>query len=359
MENATTARNTRSLPAPSEAAPVPDPKPNLRRIPLPRRQSAPECPPNTVAARFRTPKERTSVVRFMSEQIDFLTDCNRLGTAINYRTVLKCLCGFLNGSDLSFRELTAPFVERYNEHLQRKGLVKNSVSFHMRILRAVYNKAARRGLTEQTHPFRNVYTGVDRTRKRAVDKGILARLTALELSCSGPLSLTRDLFLFSLYTRGMSFVDMAFLTRDNLTDGAIRYIRRKTKQPLCIRIEPCIQQIIDRYADADSCYIFPILKSEDAAAAYAQYRVAMTYYNRLLKRLSQMLGIQQGLSFYAARHSWATIARDNNVPVSVISAGMGHSSERTTRIYLTSLENSLIDNANRLILNTLNLAPSL
>ena len=309
---------------------------------------------NLPAARIRSPKQHPSVVRFMAEQIESLTDCNRLGTAINYRTALESLCGFLKGDDLPFRKLTAPFVERYSEYLQHKGLVKNSISFHMRILRAVYNKAARHGLTEQTYPFQNVYTGVDRTRKRAVDPGILARLIDLELSRHAPLALTRDLFLFSLYTRGMSFVDMAFLTRDNLIDGTIRYIRRKTKQPLCIRIEPCIRQLIDRYADADRRYLFPILKSEDAAEAYAQYRISMTYYNRQLKRLSQMLGIQQGLTFYAARHSWATLARDNNVPVSVISAGMGHTSERTTRIYLTTLENTLIDNANRLILNTLN-----
>ena len=80
----------------------------------------------------------------------------------------------------------------------------------------------------------------------------------------------------------------------------------------------------------------------------------MNYYNSQLKRLSQMLGLQQGLSFYAARHSWATLARDCNVPLPVISAGMGHTSERTTRIYLASLENSLIDNANKGILERIN-----
>ncbi len=152
----------------------------------------------------------------------------------------------------------------------------------------------------------------------------------------------------------MSFVDIAYLKRKNIIDGTICYYRRKTKQQLCIRIEPCIQRIIDSYADKDSPYIFPILKSEESVAAYSQYRVQMAYHNRLLKRLSKELRLQQSLSFYVARHSWATLARDNNVPVSVISAGMGHTSERTTQIYLTSLENSLIDNANKGILNQLN-----
>lgn len=306
-----------------------------------------------IVYQFNSHKQHLSVVGFISEQIQFLLGCNRLGTARNYRSAMECLRGYLAGRELSFLDLNAQFVERYNDYLIRKGLVKNSVSFHMRILRAVYNKAVRKGLAEQSHPFQNVYTGVDRTRKRAVDTGIISKLIELELSRSVPLSFTRDLFLFSLYTRGMAFVDMAFLKRENIIDGAITYIRRKTKQHLCIRIEPCIQQIIDRYAGRSDVYIFPILKNEDITEAYSQYRVSMTYYNRLLKRLSKMLGLQQGLSFYAARHSWATMARDCNIPVSIISAGMGHTSERTTRIYLTSLENSLIDSANRGILSRL------
>lgn len=307
-----------------------------------------------IVERFRSPEQHISFAGFMSEHIRLLTGCNRLGTAKNYRTVLESLNGFLGGRALSLTELTPQFVEQYSEHLLRRGLVRNSLSFHMRILRAVYNKAVGCGLLTQSNPFRNVYTGVDRTRKRAVDKSVIARLAELDLSKSAPLSLTRDLFLFSLYTRGMSFVDMAFLRRENIRDGEICYTRRKTGRQLSVRIEPCMQQIIDRYSGRGSRYLFPLVKSDDTAAAYSQYRVSMAYCNRLLKRLSRKLDLQQSLSFYAARHSWATLARDCNVPVSVISAGMGHSTERTTRIYLTSLENSLIDNANRGILNNLN-----
>lgn len=313
-----------------------------------------------IVARFHAPERHdVSVIGFMSGQIQFLLACDRVGTAKNYRSVLECLRVFLKGRDMTFPQMTSRFIERYNDYLRCKGLVRNSLSFHMRILRAVYNKAVREGLAEQSEPFRNVYTGVDRTRKRAVDKNIISKLIGLDLSRSAPLAFTRDLFLFSLYTRGMAFVDIAFLRQENIKDGTICYVRRKTRQQLCIRIEPCMQQIIDRYAGRSGTYIFPILKSEAAVEAYSQYRVSMSYCNRLLKRLSAMLGLQQGLSFYAARHSWATLARDCNVPVSVISAGMGHTSERTTRIYLTSLENSLIDNANRGVLSHLNHVSSL
>ena len=179
------------------------------------------------------------------------------------------------------------------------------------------------------------------------------------MSRSAPLSLARDLFLFSFYTRGMSFVDMAYLRRGHIRDGRIRYVRRKTGQEIVIRVEPEMQRIIERYADGERPYVFPVLKSENPEKAYAEYRTALTYYNRLLKRLCTLAGIPQRLSFYTARHSWATAARNHQVPVSVISAGMGHTSERTTQIYLTMLENSLIDNANRGILESLRCIVSL
>lgn len=331
----------------------------IRELETQKQQTGNEFSVTDITLRFHAPEHRTSFIEFMTGHIQFLLECNRLGTAKNYRTAMESLNGYLGGRCLSFTEITAQFAELYNEYLLRKGLVKNSISFHMRILRAVYNKAVRKGLAEQSNPFQNVYTGVDKTRKRAVNKDVIARLIGIDLSRSTPLAFARDIFLFSLYTRGMSFVDIAFLKHENIRDGAIYYSRRKTKQQLCIRIESCIRQIIDRYAGRSGVYVFPILKSKDTIEAYSQYRVQMAYNNRLLKRLSKMLGLQQGLSFYAARHSWATLARDSNVPVSIISAGMGHTSERTTRIYLTSLENSLIDNANEGILSQLNSVSSL
>ena len=299
-----------------------------------------------VVRRFRAPERNVSVTGFMQEQICFLSACGRIGTAVNYRKALESLRAFPGGGDLRFPEITPAWADLYQDHLRRRGLSKNSVSFHLRILRAVYNKAVRRQYAEPACPFRDACTGIADTRRRAVGEEIIARLLHVEIEEHSPMELARDLFLFSFYTRGMAFVDMAYLRRENIETGMLCYIRRKTGRLLRVRIEACIRDIIDRYAEPGRPWLFPILKSEDPAASYTQYRVALGYYNRLLKRLSRRIGLEHGLSFYTARHSWATMARNRNVPVSVISAGMGHSSERTTQIYLTSLENALIDNAN-------------
>ena len=305
-----------------------------------------------VIARFRNPGRFVSVLDFMNGQIRFLSECNRLGTALNYRRAADSLALFLNGRCLLLSELTARFIEQYSDHLLRKGLVRNSVSFHMRILRAVYNKAVRCGIVEQTHPFRNVYTGIDRTRKRAVGENVIARLIRMDLPDNAQLALTRDMFVFSFYTRGMSFVDMVYLRKTDIQEGIIRYARHKTGQQLAVRVEPCIRDIIDRYA-GPTPYVFPVLRGEEQIQCFNQYKTALRHYNRRLEKLSRLLGMEHGISSYTSRHTWATMARNHNIPISIISAGMGHSSERTTQIYLSTLENSVIDSANHDILEAL------
>ena len=303
-----------------------------------------------VADRFCAQSCGVGVTAFMREQIAQLTADNRLGTARNYTRTLRSFSGFLGGGELPFAAFTERLVEEYNAYLLRRGVVRNTVSFYMRILRSVYNKTVRRRLAEPASQFG------DRTRYRAIDERLIARLKSLDLPVSGALPLARDLFVFSYCMRGMAFVDMAFLRKKDMRDGAIHYVRRKTGQRMTVHLEPCMREIIGRYAPRtrDTPYLFPVLTAEDPARAYAQYQVALNYYNRLLKKLASLLGLDSGLSSYTSRHSWATAARNHNVPLPVISAGMGHTSERTTQIYLSALETSVIDSANRKILASLN-----
>lgn len=295
------------------------------------------------------------VLHFMRQQIELLLHARRLGTAGNYRRAHDSFSRFLQGNDLSLDQLTDRVVERYNVFLLRRGVVRNTVSFYMRILRAVYNKAVRRQLIPQRYPFAGVYTGIDRTRKRAVDRRMIARLDRLELEGDPALALARDLFLFSFCARGMAFVDVAYLRKSDVRGGTIRYARRKTGQVLCVGIEPKMRALIERYVtwDTDSPYVFPVLTARAEPQAYRQYQAALDTYNRMLAKLSGMIGADCKLTSYTARHSWATAARDCRVPISVISAGLGHASERTTQIYLSVLEDTVVDAANRKVLAVL------
>ena len=296
-----------------------------------------------IIKRYKSPKCNVSVLDFMQNQIRLMRNANRLGTALNYEKTMKNFTEFLGGVNLPFSAMTEQIIADYNAFLVQRGMVRNSISFYMRIMRAVYNKAVRQKLVEQSHPFTEVYTGIDRTRKRAVSESVISQLYKLNLAEGTPLALARDIFIFSYCTRGMAFVDIAYLKKENIQNGVICYVR----------IEPSIQRIIDRYSSALSPYVFPILTSTDTKEAYEEYQVAINNHNRQLRRLSKMLPAGCKLTSYTSRHSWATAARNHNVPISVISAGMGHTSEQTTQIYLTMLENSVIDDANQGLIRSL------
>ena len=306
-----------------------------------------------IVKRFKSPECHVLVLDFMQNQIRLMRNANRLGTALNYEKTMKNFVKFLGGVNLPFSAMTEQVIADYNAFLVQRGMVRNSISVYMRIMRAVYNKAVRQKLVEQSHPFTEVYTGIDRTRKRAVSESVISQLYKLNLAEGTPLALARDIFIFSYCTRGMAFVDIAYLKRENIQNGVICYARRKTGQLLSVRIEPSIQRIIDRYSSALSPYVFPILTSTETKPAYEEYQVAINNHNRQLRRLSKMLPAGCKLTSYTSRHSWATAARNHNVPISVISAGMGHTSEQTTQIYLTMLENSVIDDANQGLIRSL------
>lgn len=299
-----------------------------------------------IITRYHSLNHSESVLGYMRYHIQLMYEANRIATAQNYEKTLKNFLEFLNEKDIRFCDITEELIAKYNIFLINRGLVRNSVSFYMRIMRALYNKAVRQKLVIQTHPFTEVYTGIDYTRKRAVPESIIIELYQLKLDTESSIALARDIFIFSYCTRGMAFIDIAFLKKTDIQFGSIQYIRRKTRRLLSIKIEACIQRIIDQYASNLSPYVFPIITSTEAKQAYKEYQIAINKYNRLLGQLSRMISKGYKLTSYTARHSWATAARDHKIPISIISAGMGHTSEQTTQIYLATLENSVIDNAN-------------
>ena len=308
---------------------------------------------NEIIEKFYQTTADYSITDFFTQQIQKLKNDNRRGTARNYSKTLKSLKAFMKNTDSTFNIVTEQFVESYNTFLIQRGVVRNTISFYMRIFRSVYNKAVTQKIIEQTFPFKNVYTGVDRTRKRAVTETVISQLLSIDLKKSKALQFARDLFIFSFYARGMAFVDIVYLKKSNIQNGYITYVRHKTGQELTIRIETRLQNIINQYEKKDSPYLFPILNTEDVNKAYSQYEIALNYYNRQLKRLSKLLEPNINLSSYTPRHTWATTARNKNVPLSIISAGMGHSSEKTTLIYLTKIDNSIIDEVNKAIIDSI------
>lgn len=270
------------------------------------------------------------------------------GTVANYRSTLISFNQFLAQTGEPCR-LTRRLIVKYENWLRARGLLRNTTSFYMRNLRAMCRMLKDRGIKYDKAIFDDVYTGVDKTRKRAMAEQTLRIIKGCDLSSEPDLEYCRDLFLFSFYCRGMAFVDVAYLREENIHDGYIRYIRRKTGQTIEVRIEKCMQEIMARYPGKKG-YVFPVLTSTDPNWAYHQYRSGICTFNRMLKQLAAHLGISP-FSSYMSRHTWATIARDKQIPISVISESMGHSSEKVTQIYLASFSQQVLDDANRFVID--------
>ena len=302
-----------------------------------------------LAEECRKQISRQSLENFFLDEIQRQQRLSKHRTAEAYRTTLHYIMRW-HGGDVMLNEVDNHFVQEFESDMKRRGLAMNTISFYLRNFRAVYNRAVEMGLTSQRLPFRHTYTGVAKTIKRAIGLDEIKQIAQLPLTDGSVEAYARDMFMFSFYMRGMSPIDMANLKADNVRNGVLTYRRQKTGQALSIRWERCMQQIVDRYQSLSEGYLLPILRP---ARSKFRYKNEMLKINGALKRIGQKIGLPLPLTMYVARHSWASIARSKNVPISVISEGMGHNSERTTQIYLASIDKSEIDNANVAIINDL------
>lgn len=301
---------------------------------------------------FNRYSKNYSLSNFSENIIDRLKQNKKVRTSEAYISTLRSFMNFRKGEDIMLDCLTSDIMEAYEAWLHNRNVAPNTISFYTRILRAIYNRAVENGIIENRNPFRRVFTRVDKTIKRALPISILRKIKNLDLAQKPGLEYARDMFLMSFYLRGMSFIDMAFLKKTDLKNGYIIYRRHKTGQQLIIEWTKEMQLLLDKYPANVTRYLLPIIcnpdKNERCLYRNAAYRI-----NYRLKIIAKKVGITVPLTLYVARHSWASAAKAKGVPLAVISEGMGHDSEATTQIYLASLDTSIVDKANSMIIKSI------
>ena len=224
----------------------------------------------------------------MQSVIIQLQQMGKQRTSETYQATLRSFMQFRENKDIFLDKIDSELMLMYEAYLRNRGLTRNSISFYMRILRAVYNRAVEKNLTANKNPFKHVYTGIDKTVKRALPLKTIRQIKNLDLSLLPSLEFVRDMFLFSFYTRGMSFIDMAYLKKKDLSNGILSYRRRKTGQQLFIRWEKSMQVIVDKYENPLSEYLLPIIKPMNGDER-TQYQNVMYLINRKLKEIGKML----------------------------------------------------------------------
>lgn len=271
-----------------------------------------------------------------------------------YMCTLRSFMRFRKEKDLLISQLDSLIMEDYESYLRKNGLTLNTISFYMKRLRAIYNKALEQYGLEDRKPFAHSFTKNTPTAKRALTAENIHQIVAAT-TVTEEEALARDLFLFSFYTRGMSFVDIAFLEKGSLKDGQLIYKRKKTGKELRVAWRPCMQEIADRHPSLDGKHLLGIVNQNVVTDVRKQYHYRQCRVNKALQKFARRIGMPMKVTMYCARHSWATIAKEKNIPISVISDSMGHNSEKITRIYLKSINDDVIDRYNDMLIEAISI----
>lgn len=288
-------------------------------------------------------KYLTTYIEHLIEQKERL---GKMGMARAFRSTLRSLRKFMVNRELLFSDIDHRFVKEYEAFLEGGGAKQNTVSFYLRNFRIIYNLAYDNGVeSEGYNAFHRIRIAQCQTSKRALSRDIINRIAKVDLSHDLTLDRARDLFLFSFYARGMPFVDVIYLKNRDIEDGTIRYKRQKTGKEMTVAITVPLRRIISKYPAGEE-FVLPFINESDHKTLYEKYHATYTKFHRYLKRLQKYLEIPTPLTMHVARHSWATIAKEQGASVTQISEGLGHSCEKTTTIYLKEFDNSIINKMN-------------
>ena len=299
---------------------------------------------------FGTGKSQFYLLRYINAQIERKQELKKVGMAAAYKSTRSSLAKFIGRPDVRMSEVDLAFVRRYEDFLYSNGASGNTVSYYLRNLRSLYNQAVTDGYHPRgEYPFAKAQTRPAKTVKRALSRTDMQNLADLNLENEPELEFTRDLYLFSFYAQGLAFVDIVLLKKTDICNGVLTYSRHKSKQLIRIVVTPQMQGVIDKY-NTENEYLFPIISGE-YASGYQKYRLALGRINRHLKKIAVVADIKVPLTTYTARHTWATLARDYGAPISVISAGLGHTSEEMTRVYLKDFDVSMLNQVNSIVTN--------
>ena len=303
--------------------------------------------------------ELKTVSEFYQELIEEYRVNNKCGNRLIYKSSYNSLKVFTNDKlDIPFSAIDITWLNKYERWLRSKGNEETTMSLMFRTLRSTYNKAIKAKCARKSeYPFDEFKINKFdvSTQKRAIAKTEVLKFTkdVRPIGKRQYIQLSKDIFMFSYLCGGINFTDIANLTKENIQNGRLHYIRQKTKKLIKIGIPQEAMQIIEKYSKESKGYLFPILDSKiHKTALQKQNRIhkILGKVNKNLKLLAAQLGVEANLTTYVARHSFASVLKKSGVNIALISEALGHSDLATTQIYLDSFDNEQVDEAMRNLL---------
>lgn len=287
---------------------------------------------------------------YINERVHNKRSLGKYSTADLYQAAGCHFRNFCGNKDCRLSDLTPTLVADFADYLRSLRLKTNTINSYLSSLRAIFNAALQsRIIRVKEHPFSFLKLKRDLTAKRAVSVDIFKKMAAMDFSGEPKLDLAADLSLFSFMAYGMPFVDIVHLKKNNIVGDEIVYNRQKIGAEIRIKLTTGMQMLIKKYKNEGS-YLFPVLTDY---TGYYGYKFRLALHNESLKKIGRLLHVPVKMTSYVMRHTWASEALRCNIPITVISQAMGHTSEKTTRIYLSQLDTSVLNRANKLIIGGL------
>lgn len=298
-------------------------------------------------------KKKTLLSPLLDRTLEALKGQRSVQTLENYHSSINKVKEFVGDGweRLTVEDITRCWTDRFTTWLEsRHGDKPQTVDFYLRTFRALYGHAlALSDNKTDGKPFGGHHTGGSFPAKRALHKEEVQRLLSPALWQTLPENRREalDVLLFILYARGMVFKDVYNLTRRMVTDRHIRYLRSKTGVPIDVEVVPELEEIMKRYYREDSPFVFPFLHEvrKGCPGKELSEESALRRINRSTREIGRKTGLSVPLTTYVLRHTWATLMLEDCQPVELISQCMGHSSIRTTQIYLSRISSRKVDTA--------------
>lgn len=262
--------------------------------------------------------------------------------------------------------LTAPLLKDYETWMRDHNLSENTISTYFRSLRAAHYRifATSKSCKPDPSLFRGVHTGVNSTGNRHIARRTIGRVLSGKgvKEMDGTLCTACDLFQLQFLLCGMPYIDLYHLRKKDLRGNVLTYRRHKTGVSITLIVPARALELIRLHTDhiPSSSYLLSIdrksykpvstKKLPKGELSYKVYRHSLRAYNAQLACLSSFLCLDEKLSSYSPRHTWANIAFHSNTPIGLVSRVMGHKSISTTEFYFEPFNEGEIEKENNKII---------
>lgn len=290
-----------------------------------------------------------SYTDFQENIIENLKKSDKIGTARVERDTLNSLQNFFGKDQIGFNEIRYLSLKNYEAHCIAKGNKPATIGIRMRTIRNVFNQAIKgKVIKEKQYPFKDYKISQIKStsKKEFLTKKEIKSLNAYEPTDQYQ-EFAKDMFLFSYYSRGINFIDLMQLEKNSVTNKNISYYREKTGVAVKFKLNDTTEKIIEKYrSEPESKFIFSILKTNNPSKTYLKnksQKYLTVYVNKYLKNIMTKLEINKNITYYCARHSFATALKFENVSIEIIREALGHKDINSTMSYLNSLPDAKLD----------------